>query len=174
MIVILMGVSGSGKTTIGTLLAEKAHAIFADGDTYHSPENKAKMARGHALNDDDRLPWLQTLNALMLGWFEDHKDAVLACSALKESYRETLVHGLPDGSNVFVMMGGSRELIAERLAERHGHYMNPKLLDSQFATLETPEKALCVVNDRPPEVVVDEILQRLAVQLKGDHGIETV
>ena len=171
MIVILMGVSGSGKTTIGTLLAEKTHAVFADGDTYHSPENRAKMAGGHALNDNDRLPWLQTLNGLMLGWFEDHKDAVLACSALKESYRKILVRGLPDESNVFVMLDGSRELIAERLAKRHGHYMNPQLLDSQIATLETPEKALRVVNDGTPEVVVDEILRRLTVQLKEDHGI---
>ena len=162
MIVILMGVSGSGKTTIGSLLAETIHAVFADGDAYHSSQNKSKMAAGHALNDEDRLPWLETLNALLLGWVEHQQDAVLACSALRDTYRQTLIRNLPEGSNVFVMLDGSKELITERLAERQGHYMNPNLLDSQLATLETPVSALRVVNDRTPEAVVNDILKQLA------------
>ena len=95
MIVVLMGVSGSGKTTIGTLLAERMHAVFADADDYHSAANKAKMAAGHPLNDEDRQPWLETLNSLLLEWFEAGEGGVLACSALKDVYRKTLVRGLP-------------------------------------------------------------------------------
>lgn len=161
MIVILMGVSGSGKTTIGMLLAQRMQTAFADADDYHSVTNRAKMAAGHALNDDDRQPWLQTLNALLRGWFESGKSGVLACSALKYAYRKTLVDGMPEGAIAFVLLDGSRELIAERLAGRQNHYMNPTLLDSQLATLETPTGALRVVNDRPPEDVVNEIMQQL-------------
>jgi gluconokinase len=161
MIVVLMGVSGSGKTTIGTLLAERMQTVFADADEYHSAANKAKMAAGHPLNDEDRQPWLETLNALLRGWSGGGRGGVLACSALKEAYRKTLVSGLPEGSVVFVLLDGSRELIAERLAERQNHYMNPKLLDSQLATLEPPADALRVVNDRAPEEIVDEIMQEI-------------
>lgn len=161
MIVVLMGVSGSGKTTIGTLLAQRMQTVFADADAYHSAANRVKMAAGHALNDDDRQPWLETLNALLRGWFESKKGGVLACSALKDAYRKTLACGMPEGSIVFVLLDGSKELIAERLAERQNHYMNPKLLDSQLATLETPADALRIVNDRAPEEVVSEIMNRL-------------
>ena len=161
MIVVLMGVSGSGKTTIGTLLAERTHTVFADADTYHSEANKAKMASGQPLNDDDRQPWLETLNALLREWFDAGKGGILACSALKDTYRKTLVHGLPQGSIVFVLLDGSKELIASRLAERHNHYMNPTLLESQLATLELPSDALRVLNDRTPEEVVDKIMQHL-------------
>jgi gluconokinase len=161
MIVVLMGVSGSGKTTIGMLLAKRMQTVFADADSYHSDLNKAKMAAGHALNDEDRQPWLETLNELLRGWFGDGRGGVLACSALKEAYRKTLVSGMPVGSVRFVFLDGSKELIAERLAERKDHYMNPKLLDSQLATLEPPRDALRVVNDRAPEDVVDEIVKNL-------------
>jgi gluconokinase len=161
MIVVLMGVSGSGKTTIGMLLAERMQTVFADADSYHSGLNRAKMAAGHALNDEDRQPWLETLNELLRGWFGDGRGGVLACSALKEAYRKTLVSGMPVGSVRFVFLDGSKELIAERLAERKDHYMNPKLLDSQLATLEPPRDALRVVNDRAPEDVVDEIVKNL-------------
>ena len=95
MIVVLMGVSGSGKSTIGTLLAERLRTTFADADDYHPAANKAKMAAGHPLNDDDRQPWLETLNGLMKGWYESGGSGVLACSALKEKYRETLDAGMP-------------------------------------------------------------------------------
>ena len=164
MIVVLMGVSGSGKTTIGSLLAEREGVIFADADDYHPLMNKQKMASGQPLNDDDRQPWLETLNRLMLGWHDSGKGGVLACSALKEKYRTTLSAGMPKGSVTFVLLDGSRELISERLAARKHEYMNPKLLDSQLATLELPADALRVVNDRPPEVVVEQILRHISSQ----------
>jgi len=162
MIVVLMGVSGSGKTTIGTLLAERMGTLFADADDYHPAANKAKMASGQPLNDDDRQPWLETLNKMMRGWFESGKGGVLACSALKEKYRATLASGMPGSAVHFVLLDGSKEMIAERLAKRKHEFMNAKLLESQFATLETPKDAVCVVNDKAPKVIVDEILQEVA------------
>jgi gluconokinase len=162
MIVVLMGVSGSGKTTIGTLLAEREGTIFADADDYHPAANKAKMAAGNPLNDEDRQPWLETLNALMRGWFHDGKGGVLACSALKEKYRETLSGGMPVDAVAYVLLDGSKELIGERLAERTSHFFNPALLDSQLATLEKPKDAYCVVNDKSPEEIVDEILKLIS------------
>jgi gluconokinase len=161
MIVVLMGVSGSGKTTIGTLLAERMGTLFADADDYHPAANKAKMASGQPLNDEDRQPWLETLNKMMRGWFESGKGGVLACSALKEKYRATLANGMPSSAVHFVLLDGSKEMIAERLAARKHEFMNAKLLESQFATLEMPKDAVCVVNDKAPEVVVDEILQQV-------------
>jgi gluconokinase len=166
MILVLMGVSGSGKTTIGTLLAERTGAAFADADDYHSAANKAKMAAGHPLTDEDREPWLATLNGVLREWFADGRFGVLACSALKASYRETLAAGMPDGAVRFVHLDGSKELIAERLAHRHHEYMDPALLDSQMRTLEAPEDGIRVVNDREPGMVVDEILERL----RRDNG----
>jgi gluconokinase len=161
MVVVLMGVSGAGKTTIGTLLAEREGCVFADADDYHPAANKAKMAAGNPLNDEDRQPWLEKLNEVMREWFESGKGGVLACSALKDKYRKTLASGMPEGTVQFVLLDGSKEMLAERLAARSHEYMNPKLLDSQLATLEKPEDAICVVNDRAPEVVVDEILEKL-------------
>ena len=161
MIVVLMGVSGSGKTTIGTLLAERLGTVFADADDYHPAANKAKMAAGHPLNDDDRQPWLEALNDVLRYWYESGKGGVLACSALKAKYRETLVGGMPDGAVQFVLLDGSKELIAERLAQRSHEFMNPKLLDTQFATLEKPKDALRVVNDKAPEEIVSEILDQV-------------
>ncbi len=166
MNVVLMGVSGSGKTTIGTLLAERAGVVFADGDDYHPAANKVKMAAGEALTDADREPWLEALNGLMRSWFKAGVGGVLACSALKESYRKTLGAGMPAGAVRFVLLEGSKELIAERLAERHHEFMSPKLLESQIATLEPPGgNSVEVVNDRAPGEVVEEILAR--VQLSG-------
>ena len=176
MLVVLMGVSGSGKTTIGQLLAEPAGALFADADDYHPLANKQKMAAGQPLNDADRQPWLESLNRLLRGWYEaglsgaglpgggSHDGSaggVLACSALKEAYRATLTGELPAGAVTFVLLDGSKELIAERLAHRHHEFMSTRLLDSQFATLEPPADALRVVNDRPPEQVVSDILHQM-------------
>jgi gluconokinase len=160
MIVVLMGVSGSGKTTIGTLLAERTGAVFADADDYHPAANKAKMAAGTPLNDEDRQPWLETLHGVMRGWYEQGSSGVLACSALKARYRKTLSEGIPQEAQHFVLLEGSPELIAERLAARKHEYMNPALLASQLKTLEKPAEgdALVVPIDRSPEEIVAQIL----------------
>jgi len=162
MIVVLMGVSGAGKSTIGTLLAAKAGAVFADADDFHPKANKEKMAVGLPLNDRDRRPWLETLNGLLKGWASAGTSGVLACSALKESYRETLASGMPEGTVTFCLLELSREMLQRRLAERHHEFMNPNLLDTQLATLEEPKDAIVVKNDRAPDEVADEILEKVA------------
>jgi len=160
MIVILMGVSGSGKSTIGRCLAERTGWTFADADDYWPRLMKQKMAAGHPLTDEDRVPWLKLLNRLLKKWDRDQTTGVLACSALKERYHDILKSGIATPIE-FVFLDGSKAMIAKRLAERHHEYMNPKLLDSQLATLECPEDAIRIVNDRPPDAIVDQILAKL-------------
>jgi gluconokinase len=162
MIVVLMGVSGSGKTTIGTLLAERMGAVFADADDYHPLANKQKMASGQPLSDEDRQPWLEELNRILRGWFEAGKSGVMACSALKAAYRTALRDGIPNGAVSFVVLEASKETLAARLAQRKHEFMNAKLLDSQLATLEVPKDAICVVNDRSPEEITGEIVAKLS------------
>ena len=162
MIAVLMGVSGSGKTTIGTVLARKLGVEFADADDYHSAANKAKMTAGVPLTDEDREPWLETLHGLLAGWFRAGKGGVLACSALKDTYRGTLSSGLPEGALRFVLLDAPKAVIAARLAARAETFMNPALLDSQLETLERPGAgAVCVVNDRTPDEVAAEIVSKL-------------
>ena len=158
MIILVMGVTGSGKTTVGKALAESVHWQFADADDFHSPANISKMRAGIPLDDADRVPWLAALRMQIDNWLRAGTNAVLACSALKQAYREQLVAS----SEVRVVyLRGSRELIAKRLKERHGHYMDPNLLPSQFATLEEPRDALAVDVDAS----VDEIVGRIRTVL---------
>ena len=159
-LIVIMGVSGSGKSTIGTLLARRLHAPFLDADDYHPQANKDKMQAGHPLTDEDRWPWLATLNGLLRQHAEGGTGCVLACSALRAIYRDKLEDGMPPGALEFVLLDGSRELIAGRLAARRHEFMSSTLLDSQFATLESPKDALRVANDRTPDEVVDQILQQ--------------
>lgn len=160
MIVLVMGVSGAGKTTVGQLLAEQLHWTFADADSYHSKENVAKMAAGIPLTDEDRAPWLATLRRLIESWLAAGQNAVLACSALRKIYREQLFVS----PNVkLVYLRGNLPLIHERLLHRSGHYMDPALLQSQFDTLEEPAGAIIVdVTSSPSEIVQ---------QIRGTLGI---
>jgi gluconokinase len=161
MILVLMGVSGAGKTTIGKLLAERTGLVFADADDYHSAASKAKMAAGHPLTDEDRAPWLITLNKVLRRWDQQARGGIMACSALEEKYRVVLGEGIPASRIHFVLLDGPPELIAKRLAVRHHEFMNSSLLASQLATLERPVNAIRVVNDRPPAEVVEEILEKI-------------
>ena len=138
--VIVMGVAGSGKTTVGELLASRLGWNFYDADAFHPAENVAKMANGTPLNDADRAPWLSALRALISSSIQENRPAVLACSALKESYRRQL---LDDNEGVqIVYLKGSYDLIWSRISQRQDHYMKPQMLRSQFEALEEPADAL--------------------------------
>lgn len=160
--VVVMGVTGVGKTTLGLLLAECLQARFVDADDFHPPENVEKMRAGVPLTDVDRQPWLAALNDHLRSATERGESVVLACSALKAAYRRRLGEGCPDLR--FVHLVGSRELIASRLAQRSGHYMNPALLESQLATLEVPDDALQVDIGAPPEQLVATVCAQLEAQ----------
>lgn len=155
--IILMGVSGCGKTSIGKLLAEKLDVPFYDGDDFHPEANVEKMRSGKPLNDQDRLPWLKTL-ADQIKKMNQKGGGVLACSALKQSYRNILA----ESTNVtFVYLKGNQKLIADRLSDREGHYMPAELLDSQFQDLEEPVDSVTVLINQAPEEIVEEILGKL-------------
>ena len=156
-----MGVTGCGKTTVGVTLAAACGWIFHDADDFHPAENVAKMKRGAALDDEDRWPWLARLNTFLLDNEREGKSLVLACSALKQSYRDRLARGCAAAR--FVFLDGDKQLIRARLAARQGHYMNPKLLESQFAILERPEDALRLDIAGSPAEMVRSIRKGLAV-----------
>jgi gluconokinase len=159
---VVMGVSGSGKSTIADHLARRLGWRYEDGDRFHPPANVAKMSAGHPLTDEDRWPWLKAIADEIDRLAVSGKRAVIACSALKRGYRDILVHGRDDVRIVFLQ--GTQDLIAARLAARKGHFMPPGLLASQFRTLEPPEpseRPITVSIDAPVEIIVDEILSRL-------------
>ena len=158
-VVVLMGVSGCGKTTIGRMLADALGWRFHDSDDDHPPANVAKMSRGEPLTDADRIPWLRILAASIRGWVLDGDRVVLACSALKQRYRDLLADGSP--AVRFVYLKGSPDLIRRRMEARSDHFMPPGLLDTQFAALEEPPDALTVTIDRPPAALVADIRRQL-------------
>jgi len=164
VIYVVLGVSGCGKSTVGRLLAEKLGLQYLEGDDFHPPENVARMAAGTALTDADRQGWLLALSKRLAQQRGQGRGAVLACSALKRSYRDVLRRGAPDLK--LVHLHGDRDLLAKRIAARSGHYMPASLLDSQLATLEVPqadELAMLVSVDQRPEAIVAEILSREAI-----------
>lgn len=156
---MVMGVAGSGKTTVGELLARQLGWSFYDADAFHPPENIEKMANGIPLNDLDRAPWLAALHALISTSLRENRPAVLACSALKESYRQRLLED-NDGVRV-VYLKGSYDLLWSRLSHRKDHYMKPQMLQSQFESLEEPENALTMDVSMPVNALVNEILKQL-------------
>ena len=158
MVVILMGVTASGKTTVGRLLASVLGYHFYDADDFHPRSNIDKMRRGIALDDADRLPWLETLRHLVYRCVAEHVDAVLACSALKEAYQRYL---LVDPLMRLVYLEVDRDLIRQRLLQRRGHFMNPQLLESQFAMLEEPKQGIWIDAQLTPEEIVSTIRHRL-------------
>lgn len=160
MIVIVMGVTGVGKTTVGQLLSERTGWPLYDADAYHSPANVEKMRAGIPLTDDDRWPWLDRLNALLRECASRSESAILACSALKQRYRDRLQQDLQGVR--WVYLKGDIELLGSRLRERKGHYMNPALLQSQFDALEPPGDALTVDVGDEPAALAQRVLAWLA------------
>jgi len=160
MLVILMGVSGSGKTTIGEALSERTGWPFEDADAHHPPENVAKMRANQPLTDEDRWPWLDRLNGLLRGRAEAGRSVILGCSALKRAYREALERDLPEAVH-WVHLRGSFDLIADRMQARDDHFMPPGLLRSQFDTLEPPTGVITIDIDGAIDEAIDAILREL-------------
>jgi carbohydrate kinase (thermoresistant glucokinase family) len=176
MIVLVAGVAGSGKSTIGSLLAGQLGWVFEDGDELHPAANIAKMRAGVPLSDEDRRPWLRAVAAWMDQRTAGGESGVIACSALKRSYREFLCRGRPSLRIVFLQV--DRETLAARLAARHGHFFRAELLDSQLADAELPlppEPGIVVAADHPPADVTQEIIGRLGLTAYGraSPGSET-
>jgi gluconokinase/shikimate kinase len=173
-VLVVMGVSGSGKSTVAALLAGRLGWEFVEGDDLHSPQNLAKMASGHPLNDRDRGPWLERIASWIQEQRASGRPGIVTCSALKRSYRDVL----RGPGVVFVYLAGRRDQVARRLVARHGHFMPPSLLDSQFADLEPPgpdENAITVDVDGTPRQLADQIIGRLGLTLPshvphGGHG----
>lgn len=161
MVVVVMGVAGSGKSTVGALIAEALGAGFAEGDRFHPAANIAKMSSGQPLDDADRLPWLEAMAAAIRGWRAGARPMVLACSALKQGYRELLAGGSTEVR--FVHLKATREQVEARMATRKGHFMPPSLIGSQFAALEDPEDAIALAVDASPAEIAAEAVRRLGI-----------
>ena len=162
LVVVMMGVSGSGKTTVASSVAQRLGWPLLEGDSFHPPANVAKMAAGHPLTDDDRWPWLHAIADAIDAKRAAGQSAVVACSALKRAYRDILVGRRPDVRVLYLR--GSKSLIGQRISHRTGHFMPPALLDSQFATLEEPapdEHALVVSIDADPATIVEDALRQI-------------
>ena len=166
MIVIVMGVSGSGKSTVGKMLASELNWAFTDADSFHSPENVEKMSQGIPLNDADRMPWLLAIQQAIASWLKEDRNAILACSALKSTYRQILV--LDPQRIKLVYLQGSFDLIEKRMAMRQNHFMHPELLSSQFDALEEPEDAIYIDASLPPKAIVQQIKMNLS-ELMSDE-----
>jgi gluconokinase len=165
---IVMGVSGSGKSTIGDALAKRLGWLYEDGDKFHPASNVAKMAAGHPLTDEDRWPWLRAIADEIDRLGAAGVRSVIACSALRRVYRDILVHGRNDIRLVY--LNGTQALIADRLSRRKGHFMPQGLLESQFNTLEPPaadERAVTVSIDAPADRIVDDALRQLDLRPAG-------
>lgn len=158
MIIVIIGVTGVGKSTVGAGLAQRLQCDFRDADDFHSAENVEKMSKGIPLTDEDRLPWLQTLHALLEDYLSRRKGIVLACSALKQSYRDILDDGL---EVQWIYLRGSAALIRERLSHRKGHFAHENLLKSQLETLEEPKNAIVVDVGVDPSQEIERILAQL-------------
>jgi gluconokinase len=158
MVLLIMGVAGSGKTVIGSMLAKSLNWKFGDADAFHPAANIEKMSRGVPLTDQDREPWLRAMRDAICGWINSGQNAVLAVSALKRQYRNQLTCG-PETRIVYLK--GSPDLIYSRLSQRQGHFMRPEMLASQFADLEEPADAIVVDISQTPEQIVAEIKRRL-------------
>lgn len=156
MNIVVMGVTSCGKSTIGKLLATRLSVPFIEGDEFHPEENIKKMSKGIPLNDDDRSPWLRTLSH-ELQMHEKKNGAVLACSALKESYRKILQEGLHE-KIIWIYLEGTENMIRERMKERKNHFMPETLLQSQLTTMEKPSYAYCFSIEKKPEAIVNEII----------------
>ena len=159
--IVVMGVTGSGKTTIGRLLAQELGWRFYDADDFHPPHNRAKMQSGYALDDADRASWLESLHDLLAQSKARDERVVLACSALKARYREQL--GVPDDTSALIYLTASEALVRERLLQRAGHFMPAALIPSQFLDLEEPPHAIRVDASLPPAVVVTQIREALGL-----------
>jgi len=162
VIVVLMGVSGSGKSTVGKLLARDLGWTFVEADDFHPAANIEKMRQGIPLNDEDRRPWLDRIRQRLVEAGQRGEKVVLACSALKHAYQDYLAHYAPEVIR-FVYLAGSEELIRQRLAQRTGHFMNAALLHSQFETLEPPDDAVRVEITAPPAAIAAAVRGKLGL-----------